>query len=383
MSQKRVLFITEFIPPYRKTFYEKLTAKEFQWIVVHGIKAKEDGRPGFQGKLDFQNYAVKYRQTKIGPFNIRWQSDVLKLTKKNPPDVVITQGIPSILSNWIAMMWARKHHIKTITWHCGWEAQSGNRLALPIKRWISNRFLSLADHILAYSTKGANYLAELQGGNSENITVCYNGLEIDSLVAKEEDYRKNAISLCLEEKVDGKKVFLYVGGMLSEKGVELLINAFAQLSEKNNAVLWLVGDGPELNKFIAIVEERCVDNVKFWGRVIEDVDVFFAAADFFVLPGLGGLALNQAMFWGLPCVVSEADGTEDDLVFDGKTGFRFAPNDKNSLFSAMRKCLLLSEKQRLEFGERERDLVLTRSNVNVMVETFVDTINNLLKESGS
>lgn len=379
-KQPKVLFIFNFITPYRKTFFEKLcTSPGFNWLLLHGKKSKEDGRPAYTGELIVPNLQIRFLESKVGPFSIRWQDQVIPTIKSFQPNLIVTLGIPSILSNWVAMIWAKQHNVKTITWHCGWEAQSGRRLSLLIKHCINKRYLSLADHILVYSTKGANYLAKLQGGNSENITICYNGLEIDTLLIKEEDYRKSALSLRIEEKVLGKKVFLYVGGMLSEKGVDLLINSFAHFAEGDDVTLWLVGDGPELTKFIALAEKLNLENVKFWGRVIEEVDVFFAAADYFVLPGIGGLALNQALFWKLPCIVSEADGTEDDLVFDHKTGFRFTPKDENSLFLAMKKCLLLSDEERYEFGGHGRELVLKRSNVNVMVQTFITTINNLLK----
>jgi glycosyltransferase involved in cell wall biosynthesis len=381
MKKKRIAFITEFIPPYRKTFYQKLlTNSNYEWKIIHGLKEKEDGRPGYQGLFGFENYPVRYKEGKMGPFNIRWQAGILEKIKNWCPDVVITQGIPSILSNWLAMDWAHRHNAKTITWHCGWEAQAGNRYSLPLKRWVASKYLTLVDHILAYSTKGAAYLSELQNGQAENITVCYNGLEVDSLLEKESEYRAKGQEL-RRERTGREKIFLYVGGMLAEKRVTLLLQAFHQLTEKDNAVLWLVGDGPDMQKVKELAETLGMKNVKFWGRVIEDVDVFFAAADYFVLPGIGGLALNQALFWGVPCVVSEADGTEDDLVFDGKTGFRFVPNDQQSLESALLKCLALPETERLDFGKVGRALVIKRSNVDEMVKIFNETIANLLLDS--
>ncbi len=378
MRKKRVLFVTEFIPPYRITFYKKLLLdSNFEWKIIHGIKEKEDGRPGFKGSLDFENYGVPYKETKIGPFSLRWQAGVIEKTKNWQPDIVITQGIPSILSNWLAMDWAQKHGAKTVTWHCGWELQAGKRYVLPIKQLIARKYLSLVDHILAYSTKGAYYLSELQCGRTNNITVCYNGLEIDPMLEKESEYRARGQELRHQQLAAGKKIFLYVGGMLTEKKVSLLIKAFHSLSEHENAILWLVGDGPDMQKVKDLAETLKVKDVKFWGRVIEDVDVFFAASDFFVLPGLGGLALNQALFWGLPCVVSEADGTEDDLVFENKTGFHFTPDDDDSLKKALQKCLALSDEQRTGFGIVGRNLVLDRSNVNEMVKTFLSTIQQL------
>ena len=137
MENKKIVFVTEFIPPYRKTFYQKLLShSNYEWKIIHGIKQKDDGRPGYQGTLDFENYSVCYREGKIGPFSVRWQSGVLENIKNWYPDIVLTQGIPSILSNWLAMDWAHRHGAKTITWHCGWEAQAG-RLSEFVQRILS------------------------------------------------------------------------------------------------------------------------------------------------------------------------------------------------------------------------------------------------------
>jgi len=376
--RRKIVFITNFIPPYRVTFFEKLCLNsEYEWLVVHGVKETEDGRPVYQGELKFPNTSVKYIETRVGSFDIRWQKGIVSVLQEWKPDIVITVGIPSILSNWLAMNWAHRHSAKILTWHSGWEKQARSPKSLHIKRWISKRYLALVDHTLVYSTKGEAYLMELIDGDSKNITVCYNGLDIDPILEKESDFRVKGQLLHHQQQTGEGKIFLYVGGMLEEKNVSLLIKAFAQLTGKENAVLWLVGDGPDMPKFKKLVETLNMKNMKFFGRVFEDIDVFFAAADYFVLPGLGGLALNQALFWGLPCIVSEADGTEDDLVLENKTGFRFIPNDGNSLKNALQKCLALSNEQREKIGTFGRRLILERSNVNEMVKIFLTTIKKL------
>ena len=43
-------------------------------------------------------------------------------------------------------------------------------------------------------------------------------------------------------------------------------------------------------------------------------------SNIFVLPGTGGLAINEAMAYGLPVICSEADGTEKDLVIKVERG---------------------------------------------------------------
>jgi len=157
------------------------------------------------------------------------------------------------------------------------------------------------------------------------------------------------------------------------------LEAFAHVNRKvDRTYLWLVGDGPDLSFFKTKAEDLNLCNIRFWGRIIDDVDKFFAAADIFVLPGIGGLALNQAMFWKTLCICSEADGTEDDLIIDGITGYRFMKGDVQSLTSTMFKALYEKGTEAgQKMAENSREIIMTRSNVDVMVETFGRNINLL------
>lgn len=51
----------------------------------------------------------------------------------------------------------------------------------------------------------------------------------------------------------------------------------------------------------------------------------------YVLAGMGGLSINDAMTYGMPVLCSVCDGTERDLVIDGKNGFFFKEGDADSL----------------------------------------------------
>lgn len=126
-----------------------------------------------------------------------------------------------------------------------------------------------------------------------------------------------------------------------------------------------------------LVAQEVVPGVRFFGRIVDGVGAYFAAADVVVLPGIGGLALNEAMFWGRPCVVSVADGTEDDLVIDGVTGCRFADGDRGSLALAISRCLDLTADERKRWGDVGRQLIVERSNINRMVETFLTALSEL------
>jgi glycosyltransferase involved in cell wall biosynthesis len=58
----------------------------------------------------------------------------------------------------------------------------------------------------------------------------------------------------------------------------------------------------------------------------------YLLADLFALPSQGnsetwGLAVNEAMHMGVPCLVSDLVGCQQDLVIDGATGWVFRAGD--------------------------------------------------------
>jgi glycosyltransferase involved in cell wall biosynthesis len=181
-----------------------------------------------------------------------------------------------------------------------------------------------------------------------------------------------------QKHTSNQKIFLYVGGIFKEKRLDILIKSFAYLEKKYpNAVLWIVGDGPDKTKIYDLSKKLEVSNIVFWGRNFQEVDKFFSAADFFVLPGVGGLALNQAMLWQCLCIVSEADGTEDDLVIDGITGLRFEKGSSKSLTVAMENFLLL-DKDKLDLMKKKcENKILNDANVNTMIKIFETTFNEI------
>lgn len=374
----KVAFVTNFIPPYRRSFYEKLCRNDdgFEWLVIRGTTG-EEGRLATDEGVDVPQREVVNAERKVGPFTLRWQRGALGAVRAWRPQIIVLLGISGTLSNWVLLAWAWWHRVPVLMWTCGWEPHALESVAFRFKKSIARIYFRAATHLLVYSTKGKHYVEAL-GVPSARVSVCYNGIEIDHLLAREAESLAAARNLRERQAGPRSLVVLFVGAMLAQKRLDLLIEAFATIRrERPQAQLWLVGDGPERAATERLVASEGVPGVQFFGRIIAGVDAYFAAADVVVLPGIGGLALNEAMFWGRPCVVSVADGTEDDLVLDGITGYRFADGDRVSLALAISRCLDLTVDDRRRWGEGGRRLVVERSNVNRMVETFLTTLSEL------
>ena len=366
MNKIKIAFVTNMVPHYRETFYKKLLGN-FDSILLSSVQIKENGRPALGYNINNKHHLLNDFELNFLGIDFIYQKGAIGFVKEYDPDIVVILGLTRYLSNWILLFWGKLFRKRVIIWASGWERIENKSIIYYLKRILSFFYYNIADCTLVYSTKGKDYLLPLFL-NRKKIKVCYNGIEIDHLLKNENKIKDMASRL--RDDYDNLKIFLYVGGMLKEKKVDLLIKAFEKLNSKyNDVILWLVGDGPDYDYFKSLSKQN--KKIIFWGRKVNDVDIYFAACDFFVLPGIGGLALNQAMFWGKPCIVSEADGTEDDLIIEDITGCRFEKNNVDSLVSAMEKLYLTNTDIYTAMGKKCRELINEGSNVNIMVNTFV------------
>jgi glycosyltransferase involved in cell wall biosynthesis len=140
----------------------------------------------------------------------------------------------------------------------------------------------------------------------------------------------------------GPRVVGTVARLSREKGIDLLVDAFARLVPGDPATrLVIVGEGPERGALEALARSCGVsDRVTFQGfhpRVAELLPGF----DVFVLPsrteGLP-LALLEAMAAGRACVATKVGGVPE-VVADGVTGVLVAPGDPAALAAAVQALL--------------------------------------------
>jgi glycosyltransferase involved in cell wall biosynthesis len=166
-------------------------------------------------------------------------------------------------------------------------------------------------------------------------------------------------------------VVLFVGRLQLRKNVDLLLGACAEIQ---NVRLVIVGDGPDREAFEALAAE-IFPSAEFVGvKHGEELKPYFAGADLFVLPGTGGLAVQEAMSHGLPVIVARGDGTQDDLVREAN-GWQVPPDDFDALVSTMKDAL--SDVARLrKMGAESYRIVKEEINIEKMADAFVTALNS-------
>lgn len=137
-----------------------------------------------------------------------------------------------------------------------------------------------------------------------------------------------------------ENTLLYVGRVHPEKGVHLLISAFAKLPSEIRSQWKLLIVGPSESRFggggddyRAQLEQRAADaggGVEFRGPIFDaaQLEREFRTASLFIYPSLAergetfGLAPLEAMAHGCPVLVSDL-GCFHDFIAHGSTGFIF------------------------------------------------------------
>jgi glycosyltransferase involved in cell wall biosynthesis len=144
-------------------------------------------------------------------------------------------------------------------------------------------------------------------------------------------------------------VFLFVGRLVSEKGISELISAFTDIMKKHSKVkLVLVGHfEKKLDPLPSHIESEILKNHNIiavgWQN---DVRPYFALANVFVFPsyreGFPNVLL-QACAMGIFSIVTNINGS-NEIIENDKNGVIVPPKNTPILFKEMEKCLLNKSK---------------------------------------
>lgn len=176
---------------------------------------------------------------------------------------------------------------------------------------------------------------------------------------------------------------IHIGRLVKWKKVDLLMDAFLKvLSYFPVAELVIIGDGPEMGNLKKHACDLKIDNrVIFTGEIYDSslIGRYFLASSVYVLAGMGGLSINDAMTFSLPVICSVCDGTERDLVYDGVNGFFFRENDAVDLSE---KIIALFDDPglRKRMGEHSFEIIKNKVNLDTVSDRYINAYKTILSD---
>lgn len=264
--------------------------------------------------------------------------------------------------------------------------------AFYLRQWLTARIrkycYARVAGTLNYSTAAYDILPSY-GIKREQIHVTYNSTDTEAL------WREKAAVLAAPVLLPpSERRLLHIGRLVKWKRVDLLIEAFARtLTQYPDAELVIVGNGPELDNLkkqaaslglpLRSKEENGVDGrgcVRFIGAVYDpkELGAYMNEATVYVLAGMGGLSINDAMTYALPVVCSVCDSTERDLVTDGRNGLFFRDGDADSLTEKILQ-LLASPQECRRMGQESERIIREQINIDTVCERYLKAFADFLR----
>ncbi len=356
----RLGLIQRVLPSYRAPFFDALAASCAGGMSLFAGLPRPEESIATTNQLRITHYAFAnnlHFGSPSSPLYFCYQRGLAEWLAEWNPDALIIEANFRYLSSNAALSWMHLRGRPVIGWGLGAPIGRGPLSALRA------RFLRRFDAMIAYSQRGAEQYAACR------------------IPAGKIFVAPNAVAPApthpLPTRADSfypQPIVLFVGRLQPRKRIPSLLRACAALPEQLRPRLVIIGDGPERKNLEALAAST-YPTAEFLGALHGPaLAPHFAAADLFALPGTGGLAVQEAMSYGLPVIVARGDGTQDDLVRPSN-GWQIPPDDDAALASTLREAL--SDVARLRrMGAESYRIVAEEINLEKMVDVFIKALNS-------
>lgn len=310
---------------------------------------------------------VKTRFVRLGRRVLPLHVGLVDALRLFGPDVILCEGESHFIAYLQAIYYRLRYARNTALLHWCLTALPGERLrkyraAELVKAFFRRHF----EAFVVYSSYSRERLIEL-GEASAKVFVATNVGDVNRHLALADSITESKPAARRRLGLPDRFTVLYVGTLDRSKRPDVMLDLARTLPRCTYSFV-LAGSGDGLESLRARASSEEIENVYLPGRVTSELQWYYRAADVLVIPGRGGIVISEAMAFGLPVVVHQADGTEYDLVRDGVTGVHLADGTCERFRDAL-KSLHDDPQRRVEMGaEGRRQLERSWTTANMVRE---------------
>jgi glycosyltransferase involved in cell wall biosynthesis len=366
----RVAFLVMAYYSYRVPLFEELHRHFKDRFLVITLRAPGSKRPAeaqhtgvFPREL-IRGWTIRFRSHNrridaglVTPFGPAIAPGLPRSLWQFRPDVVISAN----LSTW-TLTSIMLGYPTIIFWEgTFYTERTAGRLRLLLRRWMARR----AKAFVTNGTLARDYVERALGVDNERIFP--GGLGPELPPAK-------LLGAPAAFSGPGARVrFLFVGEIVSRKGVAHLLHATRLLMERGysekHLQVTLLGEGAERASMERLSAELGICHLtRFAGGVrSSEVWQYYHDCEVFVLPTVHdtwGLVVSEAMSMGKPILLSKYAGSAPDLVRTGENGFTFDPED-HSEFARLMSFYVDHPEVLTAHGSRSREIAQAYTPANV------------------
>lgn len=183
---------------------------------------------------------------------------------------------------------------------------------------------------------------------------------------------------------NSNKVVLFVGRLVYEKGIHILLQAISSLAPQYPEIkAIIVGEGPMRNELEQMTYRLGIrDKVIFTGFINDDeLSALYHIAYVAVFPSLYepfGIVALEAMSASKPVIVSDVGGLSE-IVISGKTGLKIRPNNVYDLIDAL-SYILNNEGVAHSMGKAGKEYVFKNYTWDKISKSTINIYEKVLAE---
>lgn len=340
----KIGFITNLRAPYRTLQLNEFSNISNVDITAYYCNDKNKNRKWDTGK------EIKFKEVDLDGYELSKHygyinKNIIKIVKEN--DLIILGGYeqPTYILISIICRLLKKPYILLF------DGISTDRLTHKenkIKKYIKKIVIENAKYIMGNGTVSKRYFNEVFGYPEDRIYNQYltvDSYKINKLYTGREKFRNE-----YREKLGvskDEKVLIYSGRLIDIKNVDSVIKAISKLNR--NDITFLITGGGELEEELKILSDKLGVKTIITGFISDQEELFkhYFVGDALILPSKyepWGLVVNEAMFAGLPVIVSDICGCSLDLVNQGKNGYIINPKSVDDISNKIENILYESDK---------------------------------------
>lgn len=374
VSARIFVCLTNIPTPYR-LFQFGLMHRELSdrgWSFEAWFMAASEPRRNWkfsESQFDFPHRFLRGLRFQLGSESLCFNRELLSLLRETRPDVLLVAGGWIHPSVWMACMSSAPQ--RTIFWSESHLA-SMRRTRFPVRlarKFVLSRFLEFA------------VPGELAKKYVERHAVSPRIYHLPNMVDPSifRDEVRKLRRATRSGRGGDRRVLLISARLAPEKGLAAFFDGLQLLNEdkKRRLSLWVTGSGPQFPELERWIRSHDLD-IRLPGHQSEGEMVkLYAEADGFCLPSISDpnpLSVIEALWAGLPLLLSALVGNHMECLRDSANGFLFDPSDSQSIAGAVSRWLSLSAQELAQFGEVSYQIAQNRFEPNQVIHEFLDQV---------
>lgn len=361
------------------------------YFSVTAISAEKHELERVAAKYGVSNYHVELTRaiTPVQDLKALWK--LYRFLKKEKPEIVHTHtpkaGLIGMMAAWLAGVPVKMH---TVAGMPLLEATGLKRKVLNFTEKLTYFFADkvypnsfvMKEIIIKENFCAAEKLHVIGNGSTNGIDLAY--FKPEHLTEEERIALRRELGISPDDFV-----FVFVGRLVGDKGINELVGAFKQISKSanqqisRNCKLLLVGPlETELDPLLPETVQEIESNPDIVMTGFQkDVRPYLAISDVLSFPsyreGFPNVVM-QAGAMGLPAIVTNINGC-NEIIVEGENGTIIPPKNTKALQAAMTK-MLTDNTWRLQLQQKARPMIASRYDQQLVWDALLEEYHNLFNK---